>query len=160
MDISQRYVEQAKSKNRTALIKIADIEKKFPFPDRFFDIVYCTEVLEHVNKPADVLGEIFRVTSTNGIVILSTYNHFCFPNLITFNAFKDKYISSDHLREYSYFSFKNEFENYFEIMNFQSTGCEWKRLKKFFSTHKRIYRFFARFPIFNFLIFKLRKNEV
>ena len=43
-----------------------------PFKDGAFDIVLCTEVLEHVPDPAAVLHEIRRVLSRNGHLILTT----------------------------------------------------------------------------------------
>lgn len=43
-----------------------------PFPDRAFDCVICTEVLEHCAEPAAVLVEIRRVLRPGGRAFLST----------------------------------------------------------------------------------------
>lgn len=43
---------------------------KLPFDNRAFDIVICTEVLEHVVSPDQVLQEIKRVLKPNGIAII------------------------------------------------------------------------------------------
>lgn len=42
-----------------------------PFADASFDAVICTEVLEHVSRPADCLGEIRRVLKEGGKVYIT-----------------------------------------------------------------------------------------
>jgi len=49
---------------------ICDITS-IPVPDCFFDAVLCTEVLEHVPKPIDTLGEFSRILAPNGRLFLS-----------------------------------------------------------------------------------------
>lgn len=48
-----------------------------PFRDNEFEVVLCTEVLEHVKNPFKVEEEIRRVTKPGGMLILST--RFVFP---------------------------------------------------------------------------------
>lgn len=57
-------------------IKICNIETdKFPFKDNFFDLVVCTEVLEHLpQSPLLALSEIWRVLMPRGILLLTTPN--------------------------------------------------------------------------------------
>lgn len=43
-----------------------------PFPDRSFDLVYCVQVLEHVRRPAPLLGETARVLRPGGRLAGST----------------------------------------------------------------------------------------
>jgi SAM-dependent methyltransferase len=40
--------------------------------DNMFDVVFCTEVLEHVSNPFNAVDELFRITKKNGIVVSST----------------------------------------------------------------------------------------
>ncbi len=40
--------------------------------DEKFDLVICTEVLEHVNNPFSVVNELKRILKTGGIVAVST----------------------------------------------------------------------------------------
>lgn len=42
-----------------------------PFPDNNFDIVICTEVMEHVADPEKLLNEIHRVLKLNGKIFLT-----------------------------------------------------------------------------------------
>lgn len=55
----------------------ADITKnnKKIISDEIFDILICTEVLEHTKNPLDAIKELTRMTKKNGYLILSTpYN--------------------------------------------------------------------------------------
>jgi SAM-dependent methyltransferase len=46
--------------------------KNIPFPNREFDIVLCTEVMEHVPDPVHFLSEINRVLQPGGALIMTT----------------------------------------------------------------------------------------
>lgn len=51
-----------------------DVEKGLPFKDNSFDLVWSTEVLEHLRNPQFLLSEIDRVTKKGGLSILTTPN--------------------------------------------------------------------------------------
>ena len=57
-------------------IAVSNIEKdRFPFKDNFFDLVLCTEVLEHLpQSPALALSEMRRVTMPRGHILITTPN--------------------------------------------------------------------------------------
>jgi 2-polyprenyl-3-methyl-5-hydroxy-6-metoxy-1,4-benzoquinol methylase len=57
-------------------IVVCNIEKDiFPFKDNFFDMVLCTEVLEHLpQSPAFTLREARRVTMPQGHILITTPN--------------------------------------------------------------------------------------
>jgi|MesohylFT_1024984.scaffolds.fasta_scaffold52790_1 2-polyprenyl-3-methyl-5-hydroxy-6-metoxy-1,4-benzoquinol methylase len=48
-----------------------NLTPKLPFPDKFFDLVYCSHVLEHLDLPWLILEEISRI-GKYGIVIVPT----------------------------------------------------------------------------------------
>lgn len=52
----------------------ADMTARLPFADGSFDLVVCLEGIEHVQRPHDLMGELFRVCREGGQVILSTPN--------------------------------------------------------------------------------------
>jgi SAM-dependent methyltransferase len=56
-----------------------DANDPFPFPDDSFDIVWCSEVIEHVRDPEATLGEIRRVLRPSGRAILTTPNSSFWP---------------------------------------------------------------------------------
>jgi SAM-dependent methyltransferase len=43
----------------------------FPFEDRVFDVVFATQVVEHVENLPHTLGEIVRVCRPGGVIVLS-----------------------------------------------------------------------------------------
>jgi SAM-dependent methyltransferase len=50
---------------------VIDKDKRWPVPDKSFDFVFCTQVLEHVERPEFTVSEIERVLSPGGLVILN-----------------------------------------------------------------------------------------
>jgi SAM-dependent methyltransferase len=56
--------------NYSNLDAIADLERT-PFQSGTFDLVICTQVLEHVNEPQLVLNELFRTTKAGGTICLT-----------------------------------------------------------------------------------------
>lgn len=56
--------------NYSGLDAIANLEK-VPFKPNSFDLVICTQVLEHVREPQIVLNEFFRITKEGGSICIS-----------------------------------------------------------------------------------------
>jgi SAM-dependent methyltransferase len=54
------------------LTSISPIEE-LDLPDASFDVVLCTQVLEHVRRPQQALEEITRVLKPGGYLLLSTH---------------------------------------------------------------------------------------
>lgn len=74
IDISDLMVESAKARlGKRATIVKGDAEH-LPYPDRHFDRVYCSEVLEHVLDPEAVMKEMRRVVADDGVVAVSVPN--------------------------------------------------------------------------------------
>lgn len=69
VDISNEAISFCK-KRRIKNIINSDA-KKLPFENNNFDLVTSFDVLEHVDKPAIALKEIYRTLNVNGIAIIS-----------------------------------------------------------------------------------------
>ena len=128
-----------------------------------FDVILCTEVLEHVPYPNDTIKEFSRLLRTGGILLLAA-PFFCVP----------------HMQPYFYYTgFSEEYyhhtitENGFQIVTIESNGnafdvLSWEinRSSQFFDNLllRSIYTIFIRLtviPIFNVLSKIDRKsNEV
>lgn len=53
-----------------------DVEKGLPFPNEAFDIVWCTEVIEHLHKPELFIREVDRIVKPGGLIVLTTPNSY------------------------------------------------------------------------------------
>jgi SAM-dependent methyltransferase len=51
-----------------------DLEDGLPFLDDSFDVVWCTEVLEHMNSPGFLLRECRRLLRDEGLLLLTVPN--------------------------------------------------------------------------------------
>ena len=80
IDISDIQIKRAKNR----LGDKAELKKspgeEIPFEDGYFDVILCSEVIEHVLDPPKLLREIKRVMKDDGILSLSIPNE----NLINF----------------------------------------------------------------------------
>jgi SAM-dependent methyltransferase len=60
------------SQHDTSAVDVYSIAHALPFDDAVFDIVLCTEMLEHVPDPGAVLSEIRRVLKPGGRLVMTT----------------------------------------------------------------------------------------
>ncbi|MBR9825861.1 MAG: class I SAM-dependent methyltransferase [Alphaproteobacteria bacterium] len=58
------------SERRSAVVTAGDAQR-LPFPDNSFDRIICSEVLEHVPDPDQVLSEISRILKPGGLFAAS-----------------------------------------------------------------------------------------
>lgn len=58
----------------TTTTHVGDIQKRLPFRNNEFDIVYMSYVFEHLTSPGSVLKEVFRILKRGGMIILLTDN--------------------------------------------------------------------------------------
>lgn len=72
IDIAPKSIRIAKTKLDYA--RQHDVDRKLPFPDKTFQIVFALEVIEHIYDTDYFLAEIRRVLKPSGILILSTPN--------------------------------------------------------------------------------------
>lgn len=76
IDISKRLVAEASARlGDAAFITCGDAESaKQQFGEHTFDKVFCSEVLEHVEHPSNVLKNIAGLTKPKGIAVVSVPN--------------------------------------------------------------------------------------
>lgn len=86
LDVAPEIHLGAKEHFKNSKIKTLDIDPKSGtnyildlcntnddiIPDNTFDVVICTEVLEHTNNPFKVVNELKRIVKKNGVVCVST----------------------------------------------------------------------------------------
>lgn len=69
IDIYDKGIGFAKKKYPKFEFRVADAHK-IPYKNNFFDLIVCTEVLEHVDDPRAVLLEIKRVLRRGGMALI------------------------------------------------------------------------------------------
>ncbi|MDR7519551.1 MAG: class I SAM-dependent methyltransferase [Armatimonadota bacterium] len=57
--------------------EIVDANQPLPYGDGTFDLVWCSEVLEHLDAPAAAVAEFRRVLKPGGLLVLTTPNSGC-----------------------------------------------------------------------------------
>jgi SAM-dependent methyltransferase len=68
--VDQRFASHAEgSASEDFLVHVTPPDYRLPFPDRHFDLVYSTSVMEHVLDPGQALEEIARVLRSDAISI-------------------------------------------------------------------------------------------
>jgi len=92
IDPSEQSLEAARAHARTAGL---DIEYRqgsgehIPFPDGAFDIVYCCDVLEHVQNLGKVISEISRALKPGGTFLYDTINRTLKSKLVMIKLFQE-----------------------------------------------------------------------
>lgn len=69
VDVYKKAIDWGKNNYKSLKLICADAHN-LPLPNESFDLVICTEVLEHVVEPEKVLKEINRVLTSKGIAII------------------------------------------------------------------------------------------
>jgi SAM-dependent methyltransferase len=54
--------------------RVCDIESGLDYPDASFDLVFCSEVIEHMSSPEILVAEMSRVLKPGGLLVVSTPN--------------------------------------------------------------------------------------
>jgi SAM-dependent methyltransferase len=73
VDISRRSAEMAERAGIKA--KVIDLNAQpLPYPDGYFQGIFCGEVIEHLFDPDHLLDEVKRCLSADGLCVLTTPN--------------------------------------------------------------------------------------
>ncbi len=57
--------------------RVVDLNRPLPFEDSTFDLIYCSEVIEHLKDPGFTVNEFSRVLKVSGVMIVTTPNSCC-----------------------------------------------------------------------------------
>ncbi len=91
IDYCIEALDQYRQKDLDAEMLVHDLTKPLPFPDRFFDIVVCNNVLYALDKSLrpQIIKEFSRVLKPGGKIVLSNVH----------KDFKSMMIYSEHIKE-------------------------------------------------------------
>jgi SAM-dependent methyltransferase len=111
VDIDFKMVEKSREQfkrtyatcNAEFLIQDLTVTPHIDFEDGYFDLIICTEFLEHINPDLSqpIIEEAFRLLGKDGVALFST------PN----SNGSNKILPKDHFYEYSYEELIEKFKN-------------------------------------------------
>ncbi len=149
VDFSIEALKRCKNQSQVYCV---DIEhSNIPFKDQVFDLIICSEVLEHLFQPEHVVAEIHRLLSIDGIGIITAPN-FSFWRFRLQSLFGKVPIIVSHPGHYQAFNLEilRELINQFSFRIVSISGI-----------HQRLHFVENFWPGFtcDTLIFKFRKNK-
>lgn len=71
-DFSDAAIEKYRARGFEGYV--VDLESNLGFPADSFDVVFCSEVIEHMTSPEVLAAEMFRMLKPGGLLVLSTPN--------------------------------------------------------------------------------------
>jgi 2-polyprenyl-3-methyl-5-hydroxy-6-metoxy-1,4-benzoquinol methylase len=74
-DVAQAAIDRARRRVAQAEFTRVDIDGALPFDDGAFELVWGSEVIEHVSDTARWLSEVRRVLVPRGVLLLTTPSH-------------------------------------------------------------------------------------
>ncbi|HLC67808.1 MAG TPA: methyltransferase domain-containing protein [archaeon] len=140
IDLSSKSLKAAKS--RGVITKMYNIENGLPYKSAHFDILICSELVEHLFDPEHVIKEANRVLKKGGLLLLSTPNFYSTINRLKILKGRHRgielpnYAAQQHIRFYSHASIREMLvRNNFAVANQEGIGfhpMKNERLLKFF----------------------------
>jgi 2-polyprenyl-6-hydroxyphenyl methylase/3-demethylubiquinone-9 3-methyltransferase len=109
IDPSEQSINTASKHAAENGLKISYLKgtgESLPFPDGIFNIVFCCDVLEHVQDLPGVISEISRVLKPGGVFIYDTFNRTFLSKLVAIKVLQDWKrwaIMPPHLHEWEMF---------------------------------------------------------
>lgn len=150
-DISIKYCKRMKNKGMEVVNCVAEY---LPFANQTFDAVTCTEVLEHVLYPTEVINEIYRVLKNKAYLFLSVpyreklATHNCykyeFAHLRTFDEEIIKTLSDVFfVRSVKFYAFRIIYIRFYDFFINRVLNAIWKShsLRSFFVNYHRHMKF-------------------
>jgi len=119
-DISRKMIEVTKTNNikeqlSSDKLLCADCQI-LPFPDDYFDVVFCIGVLSYVSDELAILKELRRIVKNDGLIIFNV------PNLLKLRNVLDPYYYTFRLWKYAGLRIKRLITGRDEVVKVLDTG--------------------------------------
>ncbi len=103
IDIEKEYID----------CRIVDVNNKLPFNNNTFDLIWCSEVIEHLKDPAKTIKEFNRILKDNGEMILTTPNsYFILQRIMSVVGLTPQRVQrNDHFHFFSFKMIRSLFPN-------------------------------------------------
>ncbi len=104
IDISKNAIKRAKELARfrnfkNVKFKVGDLNKKLPYKNCFFDVILCSEVIEHIKDPEKLIKQCYLKLKKGGTLIITTPN----KNQLIEKLKLNKIINIDKYRAYEFY---------------------------------------------------------
>jgi ubiquinone/menaquinone biosynthesis C-methylase UbiE len=124
-DVAERALERARERHPAVRFALVPAHGPFPFADGEFDLVWASEVLEHVADTARWLSEVRRVLRAGGRLLVTTPHHGRLRALALALAGWERHFDpvGEHLRFYTARSLRALLEDFgFEAIRVRGAG--------------------------------------
>ena len=74
-EVAQAAIDRARARYPELEFARVEIDAELPFADGAFDLVWASEVIEHVSDTARWLSEVRRVLTPRGVLLITTPSH-------------------------------------------------------------------------------------
>jgi len=112
VEVRKEAVRVAREKYPQLHFEVGNCQEKIPFDDKFFDIVWAGDVIEHIAFTDTFVNEINRVLRIDGLFILTTPMHNRLKNILISICNFERHFDPEfaHLRFYTLKSLRNVLE--------------------------------------------------
>ena len=124
LEYTREAIDIAKAANQEIYFVQGDIYA-IPFEKNEFDLVLCTEVLEHLERPDRALRELTRVASHTILLTVPSEPWFCMGNLLTLKNVSRFGNPIDHINHWTYGGFKKYVHSLTEGGQIYSRSFPW-----------------------------------
>jgi SAM-dependent methyltransferase len=133
VDVAERALARARARHPGLRFELVGPHGPLPFDDADFDVVWASEVIEHVADTARWLSELRRVLRSGGRLLITTpYHGRVKTALVALTAFESQFDPlGDHLRFYTRRSLGSLLEAFgFEDLRIDAAGGVplWRRM--------------------------------
>lgn len=103
IDISESQIAENAKRFTGITFRQHDVAETFPFNNNAFDVIWCSEVLEHLFDPAFALREMNRIIKPGGKLLVTVPYHGRLKNILIalFNFDQHYTPSNPHIRFYT-----------------------------------------------------------
>lgn len=112
ISINKDFVSQKISLN------LGNLNKKLPFSNEKFDMVFSTAVLEHLSDSNTALEEMYRVLKKGGYLFLTTPSPYAKP-VLEFLCYTLKLIDEKEIRDHKHYFSRNELKKLFTKLGYE-----------------------------------------
>jgi len=129
-ELSDELIQLCKAKGLKCVK--ADLNLEIPFPDDYFDVVFCRTVIEHLFDPWQFLKESYRILKVGGELIVITSNTASIENRLRLLLFGEFPLDHD-LKHWTPKSLKRALESAgFKVIFYPHLGKQLRLIEKLF----------------------------